>query len=427
MADYSGSPYEQPPSSPAMGGQPTCKIFVGGLPSSVTSEGLISHFSAYGEVVDATIMNDKITGRPRGFGFVTFRAPEAVDALMQEQHILDGKQVECKRAVPMGYVDNKQPQHMQQHQQQQQGGPGGPMMGGMMRPPSAGGPAGQASAGVPPRYNPEKIFVGGLPISCDDNKLREYFSKYGVIVDAVVMIDRDLQRHRGFGYVLFQDAGAVDAAVSEHDNHQIDGKWVDVKRCVVQENQPSAGGPPGAWPQSGPMRKGYGKGGISSGMGMAPMPGVSATMPGYYGAPPAAARPATGGYGGADYGTSQYYAPKPAGPGYGAGAPKPATTGYMTSAYGAAPASAYGAQPSAYGYAADPYASTGYGAAPAPSPYGAMPGYSTGYAGYGTSTAGGYGQTTGGYGYMPPSSAGAANPNDVYAASRRSGYRTSPY
>jgi hypothetical protein len=422
MADYSGSPYEQPPSSPA-GQQTTSKIFVGGLPSSVTSESLISHFSAYGEVVDATIMNDKITGRPRGFGFVTFRAPEAVDALMQEQHVLDGKQVECKRAVPMGYVDTKS-------------APLSSVGGAPM-----GAPRQQmAGTAAPPRYNPEKIFVGGLPISCDDNKLREYFSKYGVIVDAVVMIDRDLQRHRGFGYVLFQDSGSVDAAVAEHDNHQIDGKWVDVKRCVVQENQPSAGMSGGApWPQSGPMRKGYGKGGISSGMGMAPMPGVSGTMPGYYGAPAATAavgRPATGGgYGGADYGTSQYYATaqKPAGvapAGYG-GAAKPAPTGYMTSPYGAQPPSAYGAQPSAYGYGVgptDPYASSGYGAA-APSPYGAMPGYSTGYAGYGTST--GYGQTTApptsAYGYMPPTSAGAANPNDVYAASRRSGYRTSPY
>ena len=166
---YGGNPYEQPPSS----SQVTTKIFVGGLSPSVTSEGLISHFSAYGEVVDATIMNDKITGRPRGFGFVTFRNPEAVDALMEEQHVLDGKQVECKRAVPMGYVDSKT----------------GQPSGG---PPSSSRPAAAAAPSAPARYNPEKIFVGGLPISCDDNKLREYFSKYGVIVDAVVMIDRDL-------------------------------------------------------------------------------------------------------------------------------------------------------------------------------------------------------------------------------------------
>ena len=393
---YGGNPYEQQPSA----SQVTTKIFVGGLSPSVTSEGLISHFSAYGEVVDATIMNDKITGRPRGFGFVTFRNPEAVDALMQEQHVLDGKQVECKRAVPMGYVDKPG------------AGPAGGPTGGR---PGPAGPAAMAS-GVPPRYNPEKIFVGGLPISCDDNKLREYFSKYGVIVDAVVMIDRDLQRHRGFGYVLFQDAASVDAAVAEHDQHQIDGKWVDVKRCVVQENAPAGGG---AWPQSGPMRKGFGK-------AMAPMPGVSATMPGYY------QRPVSGGYGGADYGTGQYYAkpvygarpgmPMASAGGYGA---MPAAGGYgampTASGYGAMPtAGGYGAMPSASGYGAtDPYGSGGYGA---------MPGYSTGYAGYGSSTgyAGAYG-TSAGYAQQPPASAGAANPNDVYAASRRSGYRTSPY
>lgn len=390
---YGGSPYEQPPSSPLQPGS-TGKIFVGGLSPSVTSEGLISHFSAYGEVIDATIMNDKITGRPRGFGFVTFRNPEAVDALMLEQHVLDGKQVECKRAVPMGY-DGSKPQTQNL----------------ISSPPPLSRPnlsAAPQGSGASARYNPEKIFVGGLPISCDDNKLREYFSKYGVIVDAVVMIDRDLQRHRGFGYVLFQDPIAVDGAVADHDKHQIDGKWVDVKRCVVQENNTA--------PQSGPMRKGWGKGASSnqmssSGMQQAPMPGISATMPGYYGAP-LAARPSStgGGYGGADYGTSQYYSKQPMVGGYGS-RPAPAGPGGY-SVYGAQPTAAYG-----YGVA-DPYATSGYGA---PSPYGAMPGaYSTGYAA-GNAYAG-YMQQQ-----QPPSNPGAANPNDLYAASRRSGYRTSPY
>lgn len=406
---YGGSPYEQPPSSPLQPGS-TGKIFVGGLSPSVTSEGLISHFSAYGEVIDATIMNDKITGRPRGFGFVTFRNPDAVDALMLEQHVLDGKQVECKRAVPMGYLGGGSSSEANKQQLNQSLSSPPPLSR-----PSSGPPVASAA-----RYNPEKIFVGGLPISCDDNKLREYFSKYGVIVDAVVMIDRDLQRHRGFGYVLFQDPSAVDGAVADHDKHQIDGKWVDVKRCVVQEN--TAGGLGG--PQSGPMRKGWGKGGggassqmSSSGNAMmqqqAPMPGISATMPGYYGAVPSAARPSStgGGYGGADYGTSQYYSKQPMVGGYGA-RPAPAGPGGY---------SVYGAQPTAaaYGYGvADPYATSGYGA---PSPYGAMPGaYSTGYAA-GNAYAG-YMQQQ-----QPPSNPGAANPNDLYAASRRSGYRTSPY
>ena len=453
MASYSMSPYEQPPGEgySQQGGQSGAngsgKIFVGGLSPSVTSEGLIAHFSAYGEVLDATIMNDKITGRPRGFGFVTFRNPEAVDALMKDNHVLDGKQVECKRAVPMGYLDKPSGS----------GGPpsGPPSMGGGPRPispPSGGPPSGSSAQPLTGRCNPEKIFVGGLPASCDDTKLREYFSKYGVIIDAVVMIDRDLQRHRGFGYVLFQDAGAVDGAVADHDKHQIDGKWVDVKRCIVQENSP--------WPaQSGPMRKGYGgKGGAM----MAPMPGVSATMPGYYGA----GGPATGGhrptgYGGADYGTSSYYGGATAagaygkpttaaaayasrGMGPGKGAPGATTApptsgygmgGYMTSAYGAPPQAT-----SAYGYGpADPYATSGYGT----SAYGAMPGYGaqSAYGGYGTSA---YGTAAAASAYgtygapaagaqpqagsmQPPTSSGAANPNDLYAAGRRSGYRTSPY
>lgn len=415
---YGGSPYEQPvPSSPLQPGS-TGKIFVGGLSPSVTSEGLISHFSAYGEVIDATIMNDKITGRPRGFGFVTFRNPEAVDALMQEQHVLDGKQVECKRAVPMGYVSGAQPLSSSSSIPPL-GASAGLGVGGVGGPRPIM-PTGSASSSA--RYNPEKIFVGGLPISCDDNKLREYFSKYGVIVDAVVMIDRDLQRHRGFGYVLFQDPSAVDGAVADHDKHQIDGKWVDVKRCVVQESN-SGGNGLGGGPQSGPMRKGYGKGNQLVQLQQAPMPGVSATMPGYYGAPmrPSTSGPAAGsGYGGADYGTSQYYKPSAGMGGY--GARPPAASG--PTAY-----SVYGAQPTAYGYGpTDPYASSGYGA---PSPYGAMPGgYSTGYAGYGTTSASG---AYGGQGYMqqqqqqPPTNPGAANPNDLYAASRRSGYRTSPY
>ena len=182
---------------------------------------------------------------------------------MQENHVLDGKQVECKRAVPMGYLDKTPGMvgRVPAGSSQTSGG------GGYGGPQSVQGGSG-GGVGIHARYNPEKIFVGGLPISCDDAKLREYFSKYGVIVDAVVMIDRDLQRHRGFGYVLFQDAASVDATVNEHESHQIDGKWVDVKRCVVQENA--------SWPpQSGPMRKGFGKGIITP-----PMAG-SATMPGY--------------------------------------------------------------------------------------------------------------------------------------------------
>ena len=45
---------------------------MGGLDFKLTKEGLKEHFSQFGEVKDAIILNDIYTGQSRGFGFVTF-------------------------------------------------------------------------------------------------------------------------------------------------------------------------------------------------------------------------------------------------------------------------------------------------------------------------------------------------------------------
>ncbi|CAL9061562.1 unnamed protein product [Musa banksii] len=87
---------------PSKAGNRTRKIFVGGLPTSLTEDELKEHFSLYGEVVENQIMLDHSTGRSRGFGFVTFKTEEAVDKIISEgrMHDLAGKQVEIKRAEP---------------------------------------------------------------------------------------------------------------------------------------------------------------------------------------------------------------------------------------------------------------------------------------------------------------------------------------
>uniref|UniRef100_A0A2N9GUX1 RRM domain-containing protein n=1 Tax=Fagus sylvatica TaxID=28930 RepID=A0A2N9GUX1_FAGSY len=79
----------------------TKKIFVGGLPPTLSEEGFRQHFEAYGHVTDVVVMYDQNTGRPRGFGFITFDAEEAVDRVLHKNfHDLNGKQVEVKRALP---------------------------------------------------------------------------------------------------------------------------------------------------------------------------------------------------------------------------------------------------------------------------------------------------------------------------------------
>lgn len=61
----------------------------------------------------------------------------------------------------------------------------------------------------------KKIFVGGLAPSVTEQDFRGYFEEFGKITDAVVMIDRDTQRSRGFGFITF------DEEVRENFHHEL--------------------------------------------------------------------------------------------------------------------------------------------------------------------------------------------------------------
>jgi heterogeneous nuclear ribonucleoprotein A1/A3 len=52
-----------------------------------------NYFEKYGEITDAVIMRDRYTNQPRGFGFVTYADPSVVDKVIEDTHIINGKQV----------------------------------------------------------------------------------------------------------------------------------------------------------------------------------------------------------------------------------------------------------------------------------------------------------------------------------------------
>ncbi|TMW88351.1 hypothetical protein EJD97_018664 [Solanum chilense] len=80
-----------------------------------------------------------------------------------------------------------------------------------------------------------KLFVGGISWDTDDERLKEYFSTYGEVVEAVIMKDRTTGRARGFGFVVFADPAAAERVVKE--KHNIDGRMVEAKRAVPRDDQ----------------------------------------------------------------------------------------------------------------------------------------------------------------------------------------------
>jgi len=76
------------------------KLFVGGIPISLTQADFRKFFETFGTVAEAQVMTERESGRSRGFGFVTFHEDEAVEKVLAKTHSIQGKPVEVKRAEP---------------------------------------------------------------------------------------------------------------------------------------------------------------------------------------------------------------------------------------------------------------------------------------------------------------------------------------
>ncbi|MCO5609803.1 hypothetical protein L7F22_064035 [Adiantum nelumboides] len=75
------------------------KIFVGGLAWETGRDAMRRHFEQYGEILEAVVIADKVTGRSKGYGFVTFRDPEAARrACVDATPIIDGRRANCNLA-----------------------------------------------------------------------------------------------------------------------------------------------------------------------------------------------------------------------------------------------------------------------------------------------------------------------------------------
>ncbi|GJM91832.1 hypothetical protein PR202_ga08249 [Eleusine coracana subsp. coracana] len=75
------------------------KVFVGGLAWETHKEGMRAYFEQFGDILEAVVITDKNTGRSKGYGFVTFREPEAaLRACIDPYPVIDGRRANCNLA-----------------------------------------------------------------------------------------------------------------------------------------------------------------------------------------------------------------------------------------------------------------------------------------------------------------------------------------
>ncbi len=186
------------------------KLFIGGLDPKTSDATLHAYFEEFGTLTDHVVMKYPDSSRSRCFGFVTFEDKDNVAKCLEAgPHVVDGKEVELKRARPDIAKDDEE--------YDSDGNVS--MESKMMR----------------------KLFLGKLGKEVGDAEVREYFEQFGAIEDVAIMKYAS-GVSREFGFLVFEKSGSVDVC-QRNRPHVINGKEIQCKRALPKSEQ----GSPDAW------------------------------------------------------------------------------------------------------------------------------------------------------------------------------------
>ena len=79
-----------------------------------------------------------------------------------------------------------------------------------------------------------KLFVGSLPWSVNDQKLKETFEQHGTVVSAKIIMDRDTNKSRGFGFVEMENSSDASKAIKALNVTEIDGRSIVVNEAKAR-------------------------------------------------------------------------------------------------------------------------------------------------------------------------------------------------
>ena len=174
-------------------------LFVGNLDRSLATKDLEELFGRYGAVQRAQVIMDKETGQSKGFGFVTFSAPEEASEAINALNGYDwnGRQISVTEA---------------------RGKKGdAPRNTDSFRP-----------GGVP---GVKELFVSGLDWRQSSDDLRDLFAPYGQVLKAKVITDRETRRSKGIGFVQMSSTTENEAAIQGLNGRDMNGRSLSVSEA----------------------------------------------------------------------------------------------------------------------------------------------------------------------------------------------------
>ncbi|XP_059278517.1 33 kDa ribonucleoprotein, chloroplastic-like [Lycium ferocissimum] len=189
------------------------RMYVGNLPFSMTPSQLSEIFAEAGTVANVEIVYDRVTDRSRGFAFVTMASVEEAKEAIR---LFDGAQV-GGRTVKVNFPEVPR-----------------------------GGEREVMSAKIRSTYqgfvdSPHKLYVANLSWNLTSQGLKDAFAHQPGFLSAKVIYDRASGRSRGFGFITFSSAEAMNAALDTMNEVDLEGRPL---RLNVAGQRAPASSPP---------------------------------------------------------------------------------------------------------------------------------------------------------------------------------------
>ncbi|RVX14888.1 Heterogeneous nuclear ribonucleoprotein 27C [Vitis vinifera] len=170
------------------------KIFIGGLAKDTTYATFNKHFGKYGDITDSVIMKDRYTASQGALDLLPTLILQLLTGLLKIPMSLMES-----RTIPKGSGQSKD-------------------------------------------FKTKKIFVGGVPSTVTEDEFKNFFSKYGKVVEHQIIRDHETNRSRGFGFIIFDSEEVVDEMISKGNMIDMAGTQVEIKKAEPKKasNPPPA-------------------------------------------------------------------------------------------------------------------------------------------------------------------------------------------